>query len=272
MRKIPVFVRITALLLAIAIMSPAGARAQDERGGNIGVEWLKPSLDDTNFLNSAFFFGYTRKMGTDYTLSVGLPLAIYDGDLFDNETAIGNPRIGVTRSTGGSLSYSLGLSVSVADSAKGKALLVGALADPLRQGAFAPDTWTLDGMVSYMKASEGGISFFAGAGPTITLPTDDAFDTEVFVNFYAAGMYGMDQLQFGAGITGFYWATSEDVLPGVPETWLDGEDTFVFQAVVGGTYNMGSVNPGLWVTIPLSEDYKDAVSTVIGVSIGIPIP
>ena len=269
MRKIPVFIRITALLLAIAIMSPAGAQAQDEKGGSIGVEWLKPSLDDTNFLNSAFFFGYTRKMGTDYTLSFGLPLAIFDpdSDLVDGETAIGNPRIGITRSTGGALSYSLGRSVPVAPDDKPFALLTGMLAEPLRQGAFLVDTWTLDGMVSYTKTSEGGISFFAGAGPTITFPTNDGPDTEIFVNFYAAGMHSMDQFQFGAGITGFYWGTADD-----GESWITGEDTFVFQAVVGGTYNMGSVNPGLWVAIPLSEDYKDSVSTVIGVSIGIPIP
>jgi hypothetical protein len=268
MRKIPVFFRITALLLAIAVMSPAGAQAQDEKGGSIGIEWMKPSVDDTNLLNSAFFFGYTRKMGTDYTLSVGLPLAIFDPDtdLVDGETVIGNPRIGITKSTGGSLSYSLGLSIPVADEDKGFALGTGILADPFRQGAFAPDTWTVDGMVSYTKPSEGGVSFFAGAGPVITVPTDDQFDTEVFVNFYAAGMYGMDQFQFGAGIVGSFWATQED-----PDMWI-GDDTFVYQAVVGGVYNTGSVNPGLWVAIPLSEDYKDAVSTVFGVSIGIPIP
>ncbi|MFC1540312.1 hypothetical protein ACFL41_02330 [Gemmatimonadota bacterium] len=266
MRKISGFFMITALLLAITVMSPALTRAQDAGGGGIKIEWAKPSMDNTELLNSAFFVGGWMDMGKTLDLEFSLPFGMFNHETFDNESGIGNPRIGIIKSTEGSLSYSLGLSIPLAPDNKGFAMMTGALADPMRQGAFAPDTWTVDGAVNFMKLNEGGLSFFAGAGPTVMLPTDDAFDTEIFINFYAAGMHSVDKFNFGAGITGFYWASADD-----GEFWITGDDTFVYQAVAGGTFNMGSVNPGLWITIPLSEDYKDTVSTVIGVSIGIPI-
>ncbi|MFC1559404.1 hypothetical protein ACFL39_02325, partial [Gemmatimonadota bacterium] len=232
----------------------------------IRIEWAKPSMDNTELLNSAFFIGGWMDLGKTLDLDISLPFGMFNHETFDNESGIGNPRIGVTKSTGGALSYSLGLSVPLASDDKGFANMTGALTDPMRQGAFLVDTWTVDGMVSFMKANEGGVSFYAGVGPAVAIPTDDAFDTEIFVNFYGAGMYGIDKFKFGAGISGFFWASADD-----GEFWITGDDTFVYQAMVGGTYNMDSVNPGLWISMPLSEDYKDAVSTIIGLSIGIPI-
>jgi hypothetical protein len=255
--------RAAVLLLALVMLIPSTSVAQDKATMGISVEILKPMMDDTKFMNSAMFLGYYNVVTEGIRVDAVVPFAFYDPDIagLDGDSGLGNPFIGVTKYMEGSpLSFSGGVWIPVADEDKFYPM-TGELADPTLIGAFCPKTWTIEAGVNYWGADVGTVIPFFGAGPVVTIPTEEADDTEVFIRFGGGVIYPTGDLRIGAGLSGFYWTTAGDV----------DADEFVFQGIVGGDYNLGAVRPGLTVRIPLSSDYSDAVDMVIGVHLGIPI-
>lgn len=257
--------RAAGLVLALVMLIPSTSVAQDKATSGISVEFLKPIegdlMVDTGFMNSAIFIDYFNVVTEGIRIDVSLPFGIYDPDTGDGDSGFGNPYIGVTKFMDGSpLYFSGGLSIPIADEDKLYPYM-GRVADITRIGAFRPKTWTIDASVNYWGEGGSTVIPFFGAGPTITIPTEENEDTEIYIVLGGGVIYPTGSLRLGAGLSGFYWATAGDAAG----------DEFVLQGIVGCDYDLGAVRPGLTIRIPLSSDYGDLVNMVIGVHLGIPI-
>lgn len=266
MIKKPSTFLLPVLVLALLVAVPGVSTAQNGPASGIEITFLKPSIDNTAFMNSAIYLGYYNMFNESMGLQVWLPMAIYDPDIsgVDGEFGIGNPYLGIKKyCQKAPLSFSGGVWLPVASEDKLWANLMGSFADPTMVGAFHANTLTLDLAANYKGMVGKSLVPFAGVGPSIAIPTKDEFevrDTEVYINFGGGLFYNVNKsVMVGGGVNGYYWVTEDDVDP-------------IYQFTFGGMVKVGGLNPGLFVTLPLGDDnYKDFVDSIIGIYLGVPL-
>jgi len=255
-----------AVVLALLIAVPGAAQAQDN-SGKINVTWSKAFIENTNFLNSVFYFGYTRNMGT-WILQVQAPFSIFDpdSDVIDGDSAFGNPRIGFMKyKEGSSMAWGVGIRPPLAPDDKA-AVGWGYLADPVFAGTWQSDYLTADFMVAWSQQNEGGISPMVYGGVEFSYYTgdNDAVDsTEFYIPFMAGMSYPMANGSLLAGLAGNFWLTEDD-----GSTW----DNPLMMAGVGYTFPMGNLMPEIWFGFPISSEYSDAVDFLLSIGFGFGIP
>ncbi|MFO7768481.1 MAG: hypothetical protein R6W82_05955 [bacterium] len=252
------------LLVLAVLLQPPEAAAQ-ESSSSVGVEVLKPSIDDTKMFNGAVFLTYTRMLTRSHALDVSLPLARShkDSPLLEEEVLVGNPYVGGVRTSKDSpIFYTAGLRLPITSGEKPFARLMGEYTDLTRAGAFLPRTLVLEGTIGYGGVLDNGIQYWGSAGPLFTFPFGEDEDAESFLRFSASALYEvMEGLQAGAGLSGIYGITT-DSLP---------YDGLVLQAVAGLEYDLGAVRPGITARLPLSSDWGDAVDGILGLHLAVPL-
>ena len=258
-----------ALVAALVVASPTITSAQDG-GGKITVSWDKAFIEDTNLLNSAFWFGYMRPMGS-FTLQVDLPFAMYDPDITgaDGSSAIGNPRIGILKmNEGSSIAYMAGVRLPLAgdDADASNALFMGALTNPLYKGPWMANNVAVDVGAAYFTQNASGFNPYIQAGIEFLYDTDapDGADTtEFFIPFVLGGSMAMGDNSLMFGVAGSFWVTEDD--------GFDSDNPFM-AAMAGYQFTMGNFQPSIWAGIPISSDYGDMVDFLLSIGVGFGIP
>lgn len=142
--------------------------------------------------------------------------------------------------------------------------LVGVLADMMRFEAFAMDVVPVSAAASLRHTVDSGLSLAARGGVTSMFWTgeDDEGATTHFLDYGVFGHYPVSMARFGAGIAG-RWNLSED------------EGSFSENSLhhlgLSADYLVRRVRPGIQVRIPLDEDYRDMVSSSVGLYVQVPV-
>lgn len=250
------------------LLTSAGVSAarQDEADKGLSLEWLKPSVDDTRLLNSAFFLGYWHRLTDEVMLNVFLPWAVYspDSEAIKGDWTPGNPHLSVSRATpGAALSYSLGITLPLAPEDQ-VASIIGSTADLTRIGTFRPNALTLDAAVHWQSRGGRRFSPFAGVGTAVVEPTGvEGGQREVFLTFYGGHWQPVGFVNLAAGINGHYGAVRGGTATG---------DVLVIQMLLGLRFHYDTCLPWLTLRLPLSRHYREATRSIVGVGIAIPMP
>jgi hypothetical protein len=255
-----------AALILIVLLAPALCMAQ-EKGPSFSFSFLKPSMEDTKMLNSAMIFGIDYPLNENLTIAAYIPYAMFQPDItgFDNESAMGNPHVGVRGMLNETLGFHFGVGLPFAPEDENQfALMTGMVADMTAFWNFIPQTALVDGGVMWWNMMESGLGLFAGGGFAWLVPEDEGTG-EVFLPFYAGGMYNLGAAMVGAGLTGHYWLSSGDA------DGVFGDDALIWGLTLGAEFPLGAFTPNLYFIMPLAKDWSDdppegvGVGSVIGI-------
>jgi hypothetical protein len=147
------------------------------------------------------------------------------------------------------------------DEENGEATLNGIFTDFVdRSEAFATDFIPITGFVNYILSSRTGFSLRLRGGPSFWIASGDNEESETFILYSAQVFYETELLRFGGGFSGRYSASMEGG---------DFSDRSMHQLTFGLDIILGTFRPGLYIRIPLDDEYKELISSVFGISLGI---
>ena len=242
------------------------------------LEALKPDFegeDNTTFLTSAWFLNYRYAFNSNLALKIDLPFAHFGTEAqrgFGSTSGnrLGNPYVGIEISNAQkTLFASLGLRPPLIsdldlDEGSGAAAFVGLTTEYIdRMEAYLPDVLSLIGTVDFKIESPDGFVAMAHTGAWTWIDAGDQQDESEFGVLYGAYLgYAGNAVRLYGGLAGRWILTEEGDF---------GENTLHelrFRASFAG----GNVRPMLQLRLPLDEDYKDVLDSVIGVGLEIYVP
>lgn len=276
--------RIATALLLLAVLCPLEAEAQPlwispSAEDNITLEGHKPLFSESEgltFLTSAWHlsgrFGVTPRLQLVGEVGVshfGQDIVEVDGAVFDEiyETAIGNVFLGATYFPEvAGLSITLGARLPTATDNFGGT--TGIYSEPYRYEAFIIDYTSVLVEADYLLRIDEQVSLRAAARPSLHFDhfeTDpgDRGGTDLGVRYALQGWYETDQLRGAVGLTG-----SSSLLTGL-HMGLQDPTVIAFGAALSARLN--TIEPGLTVLVPITEDYSQVVDAVLGLSVRIPL-
>lgn len=258
---------IATLAAALVAASAAGAQspvADPGPGTAFWVQLQRPSLesDISSLLLDA---GGQLRLGSRSLLVLRVPVAHVAEDLPPgfSATLIGNPYIGLRQRTGNA-DFEVGARMPIVndDGSTAAPSLVGILADYDQFEAYVPDVLSLYlrlGMASAPASGSGPVTRIR-IGPTVFVPrTDDPSDeTEVMADYSGYLGYRTARVEAGAAITGRFMVTVDGGSLG---------ERTVHQLTLGGSLRGGRIRPHAFVRLPLDDDLKEELKSVIGVGL-----
>ena len=219
-----------------------------------------------DFGSTALFFTGRFPVWSGTALVMELPVS-YGSFTADNgfgnresisDFAIGNPYVGLEGGRHGSSVFGeLGVRLPVMSERKVASALVGLFSDLDRMDAFSPDIVTVSAFMNVRAGGDAGFRFRLRAGPMAWFASKSwVLDHPELYGAYAvqAG-YAFRLVEVFGGITGRA-ILSESV-----------DHRFSDQAVLAAHLNLGRVEPGLSLRLPLDSGRKDLLSSTVGVSV-----
>ena len=267
-----------ALAVAVGRLSAQEMWLGPRDGASIAVEAMQVNftwsgmLDlgsggvQQDFGSTALFFTGRLPVWSGTALVLELPVS-YGSFTADNgfgnhesisDFAIGNPYVGVEGGLRGSSVFGeFGVRLPVMSETKLASALVGLFSDLDRMDAFVPDIVTVSAFMNVRAGGNEGFRFRLRAGPMAWFATKSyVLDHPELYGAYAiqAG-YAFRLVEVFGGITGRAILT-ESV-----------DNRFTDQAVLAVHLNLGRVEPGLSLRLPLDSGRKDLISSTVGVSV-----
>ena len=271
-RLIPAYCTVIVFLAFSSLGAQSIWQDHTSREG-IALEFLKPNyVDEKNlsFLTSVTFLSGRFPVTRNIVFSGELPFSYMNWDIPQGQDpgakqTFGNPYFGIElhlRQT--PLFFELGIRAPLtADIEKenGDATINGGVTDFVdRAEAFATDAIPITGFVNYILRSRTGFSLRVRGGPAFWIASGDREESETFILYSAQAFYETGILRFGGGFSGRYSVSLEE------GTF---SDRSMHQLTFGLDFILGLFRPGVYVRIPLDEEYKEMINTVFGVSLGI---
>ncbi|MFQ5675302.1 MAG: hypothetical protein ACE5G1_05340 [bacterium] len=244
--------------------------AQNE-GSFLGFEALKPTFDNDDnltFATSAMFVSGRFFIGDAIALTGELPIAHAGVDNGGSETMFGNPYIGLElRKADGSFAIELGARLPLAADDKLAAATIGFFGDFDRLEAFLPDIVTFVGRLNFQTVNRSNIILRLRGGPTLMANADNTLsnlfegdNSELFIDYSAqVGIQGT--LSILGGITGRYLATEDGSFA----------DNSVHQLGASAVLDLGTLNPGIQLRVPIDDDLSDFFNYAVGLSLAVEI-
>jgi hypothetical protein len=271
-RLIPVYCAIIVLLALSSLGAQSIWQDHTSREG-ITVEFLKPNYvdeEDLSFLTSVTFLSGRFPVTRNIIFSGELPFSYVNWDipqgpnLGANQT-FGNPYFGIElhlRQT--PLFFELGVRAPLTadlEEENGEATINGGVTDFVdRAEAFATEAIPVAGFVNYILRSRTGFSLRLRGGPAFWIASGDREESETFILYSVQAFYETGAIRFGGGFSGRYIASLEDA---------DFGERSMHQLTFGLDFILGLFRPGVYIRIPLDEEYKEMINTVFGISLGI---
>ena len=271
------------LVVSLAFVLAASTAAQTYwmhpgRDKNVTLQMFKPKFDHENnlgTLTSVWFLSGRFEASDRVDIFVDLPVSNldWDEDLYsshEDQSLIGNPYVGIearasARHTPLSVIGRFGIRPPLASDDKWGAVELGYIICFDRLEAFFPDYWSLTFGLGSSRALEGesGIRHSANVDGVVIVPTEEHWDTELFLNYNFEMWFQAPKFKFGAGFAGRWQATAEDV---------DFGEASVHQLGFTGVLDLGSFDPGFHVRVPIDDTLSDIVDYVYGLSFSIDLP
>jgi hypothetical protein len=175
-----------------------------------------------------------------------------------SDFGIGNPYVGVEGGQRGSPVFGeLGVRLPVMSERKVASALVGLFSDLDRMDAFLPDIVTVSAFMNVRAGGNAGFRFRLRAGPMAWFATKSFVleHPELYGAYAVQAGYAFRLVEVFGGVTGRAILT-ESV-----------ENRFTDQAVLAVHLNLGRVEPGLSLRVPLDNGRNDLISSTVGVSV-----
>jgi hypothetical protein len=270
------FIPVYCVIVILYTLSPLGAQSiwQDytSREG-ISIEFLKPNYvdeEDFSFLTSVAFLSGRFPITRSIVFSGELPFSYVNWDIpqgpdLGAQKTFGNPYFGLElhlRRT--PIFFELGARAPLTgdiDDENGEAILNGALTDFVdRAEAFATNAIPVSGYINYILSTRTGFSLRLRSGPAFWIASGDREKSEAFILYSAQIWYETGIVRFGGGFSGRYSTSMEEGTFG---------ERSMHQLTFGLDLILGIFRPGVSIRIPLDEEYKEMISSVFGISLGI---
>lgn len=277
--------KLFAVFALIVLGWPVPLSAQSlwmERGHErtLGLEILKP-----NFKNENDGFFAQSNSGLVVFASLRLPVSgkiLFVGELpfahgsfetkssfynsSESQNAFGNPYLGLEiKDRTGAFITELGLRLPVTPEDKFISALTGLYADYDRLEAFLSKTFSLMTLANYHYRDQSGFALRLRGGPSLLIYTGkDSFDDEVelFMSYSAQAGYESERFSILGGITGRAILTEQDA---------SFEERSVHQLGFNASVGLGKVRPGVHFKLPLDDDLKRSMNSVLGFNLGVEI-
>lgn len=261
--------------LSFAWAQPAAAQGYlmpDTPKKGFWVETMRPDvkLFDVTIPSTAWYVSGRYPLAERVWGVAEIPFAYGDLDVsgsseMSGRGVFGNPYVGVELAATGQITLELGARApltSADDESFGD--VVGMLADMMRFEAFAVDVVPVSAAASFRQTLSSGLNVGARAGVTSMFWTgdDDVGETTTFLDYGVFGHYPVNMARFGAGVAG-RWDLTED--------YGDFSDNSLHHLGLSADYMFRRVRPGLEVRIPLDKDYRDLISSSVGLYVQVPL-
>jgi hypothetical protein len=272
-KRVPGWFGILVFGLPIAWSSASAQNywADDNGRAILRAEFLKPFLkgDVLQFASGAAFLSGSARLGPTSRIEAELPVASASigagGFGTGSSLRIGDPYLGVRiHREGQLLSGQFGVRIPLvgepADAAGAQALGVGALADPDRFEAFAPNVLTARAAAEVRHVEKGGFLVGAKLGGSLFVNTKggEGDNAEVFADYGARVGYQNPNLLAAVAVTGRLWVT---------QSGLSFSDRT--EHVITGSLQLerGRVRPGILVRVPLDQSVRESLHATVGVGL-----
>lgn len=237
------------------------------------IEFLKPTYkdgEDLSFLTSVIFVSGRFPVTRNVIFAGELPFSYVNWDIpqgpdLGAQQTFGNPYFGLEFHPGRApLFFELGVRAPLTadiDSENWEATLNGSLASFVdRAEAFATDAVPVSGFVNYVAWTRTGFSLRLRGGPVFWIASGDREESETCILYSAQIFYDTGVFRFGGGFSGRYFASLEDADFG-ERSW--------HQLTFGLDIQLGMFKPGVYIRIPLDDEYKEVIKSVFGITLGI---
>jgi hypothetical protein len=264
-------------LLFCAFWAPGSAFAesiwlpQPTQGDELRLEAVLPNLKDADFttFSLAWFLSGTFQAKETLAFSVDVPFAhVANPEGSESSSAIGNPYLGLRLgSHDTAVMGELGVRLPFAPDNE-EAALFGYLIDQVdRTEAFLPEVASATVGVNYRYRSAEGFGVRLRLAPVLWFDsgTTLADDFEAWIRYSAQGFYQAGPATFGGGITGRYWASSNDSGDNFGQRSIHEFDLFV-------NLDYGRLRPSLRIRVPLDEDLTEIYEPSAVLSLGVGLP
>ena len=204
-----------------------------------------------------------------------LPFVRADADVpyyyppgYDNpaENSLGNPYFGlVSVFDNGKGALEVGIRLPFTDKKKSDALAYGLFSDFDRYGAFAPDVITVVAFTDATKTFENHTYLRGRLGPSAYYRTEDTGGDRIELFVHGGGQFGYETEQF----RGWLGVNTVSILT---EESLLFHDKSVIEFALGANLKLNNVEPGLVLRLPVSSEYNDLVTNIIGLNVTVNLP
>lgn len=258
----------TALSTNLCAQSPWTNNTQ---GKFFSFEFSRPSTSFFEDYDSFFSASYDLSLGLEVSenseLIIDLPIAhfnVNDSDLdFDAQTTIGNLYVGVrTGDRTKAVRGEFGALLPTAGDDNPYATFIGSLAYPNREEKYSPNLW---GLLAKVRAEEvlndKGLFYRLNGGLIYGNYSEDDFDaTYLYLDY--VGQIGVRSESGFSGVFGLSGRTALN-----EDSKYDEEDSSSFIAGIGVSYRSNNFEPGINLTLPLDDPFKEYIDNVINVSL-----
>jgi hypothetical protein len=270
----------TRFVLTAAVAAASLSTAQPATGQSLLIPatpgkgvWIEASHADfkgfdANLPSSVWYLGGRLPVTPRLRAVVDLPFshakldAIEDGAT--SSTVFGNPYLGVEYVATERLLLELGTRapLNTADEASFADVLA-LLADPQRAESFMEDVVPLSAAAGYVRPVSSAISVRTRGAVTAFFPIgENDSSTETAIDYGISGTYAAGAARLGLGVSGRWFATSDEGSFG---------ENSLHHAGLSGDVVVRGVRPGIALRIPLDRDYRDVLGSSIGLYLQVPL-
>jgi hypothetical protein len=199
---------------------------------------------------------------------VDLPFSYARMDLFEDgvqtSSVFGNPYLGLEFAASRQMLLEVGTRVPLTTADPTTfADMVAFLADPQRPEAFLEDLVPLTVATTFRQNFGSGLGVRARGGVTGLIHTgEESRDPDAALDYGVMGTYTAGIAQVGLGVTGRWYATSDE--GGFAESSLH-------HAGLSADVRLGRVRPGISLRVPLDADHREVVKSTVGVYLQVPV-
>lgn len=272
------------VLLGVTLASLAGAEAAQaqsylmpqtpEKG--VWLEATHPNVEtfgdvELTAASSAWFLSGRHPITSRLAGVAEIPFAYGNLDIsgasaLQGKSVFGNPYVGAELALNDRVTFEGGvrLPLTTADD-ESFGDVVGVLADVMRMEAFMMDVVPVSAAANLRHTMASGLGLRARGGVTSVIWTgdSDAGENFTFMDYGVFAQYPVSMARFGAGVAG-RWNVTED----------EGgfSDNSLHHVGLSADYAFGRFRPGVNARIPLDKEYRDLVSSSIGLYVQLSLP
>jgi hypothetical protein len=179
-------------------------------------------------------------------------------------SVVGNPYLGLEFAARSRVRLELGARAPLnTGDEESFADVIAFVADPLRPEAFMDEVVPVSAGLTFQQTLPAGLALRARGGVTTLFHTGkDTSDPESAIDYGVLGSYTAGPAQVGIGVSGRWYATSDD--GNVAETSLH-------HAGLSADVRLGRVRPGISGRVPLDREYRQVVKSSVGVYLQVPL-
>jgi len=271
----------SAVIGVIGLSGPAAAQEMwlgPTHGGSLALEVQHVRFTDWGMEDIGYYATVKQSLGSvamfltarlpvwqRTSLVIELPVAngrfTVDDGFGDRATvsdfAIGNPYIGVEGGQGGGNWFGeFGVRAPIMSETKVASALVGISSDLDRMEAFAPDVASVSAFGNFRSGGETGLRLRIRVGPLVDIPTKSGMGhAEAYAVYGVQAGVASRLVEIAGGLTGRMILTEE------------ADNRLTDQFVASLHLNLGRVEPGVDIRVPIDNELKQLVGSVFGLSV-----